>query len=134
MSIKEIVAKIKGVVENFNDERMHVAFVALSILFVGTASFGLGRLSTGSQFTPVLEFSEITLAGAATAPAVSNLMSSLEDVQDGEVVDSKNSTKYHYPWCSGAKSISPKNLVIFSSIEEARSAGYKPAANCKGLE
>ncbi|MCK5059686.1 MAG: hypothetical protein KAR00_00890 [Candidatus Pacebacteria bacterium] len=133
MSIKEILTKGKDFLGNLNDEHIHIAFVALSILFVGTASFGLGRLSMGQQFIPTLEFSE-AYAGAAAAPAVSNLANSLADVQEGEVVASKNSTKYHYPWCSGAKSISPKNLITFSSIEEARAAGYTPAANCKGLE
>lgn len=50
------------------------------------------------------------------------------------VVASKNGTKYHYPWCPGAKQIAEKNKVTFSSIEEARAKGYTPAANCKGLK
>lgn len=50
------------------------------------------------------------------------------------VVASKNGTKYHYPWCAGAKQISEKNKIIFSSIEEARAKGYAPASNCKGLK
>lgn len=51
-----------------------------------------------------------------------------------EVVASKNGTKYHYPWCAGAKQISEKNKITFSSIEEAKKAGYTPASNCKGLK
>lgn len=50
------------------------------------------------------------------------------------VVGSKNGAKYHYPWCAGAKQISEQNLIIFDSISEARSKGYTPAANCKGLK
>lgn len=51
-----------------------------------------------------------------------------------EVVGSKNGTKYHLPTCPGAKQISEKNLIKFESIEEARSRGYTPASNCKGLQ
>lgn len=59
----------------------------------------------------------------------------LEAVGDsGRVVASKNGTKYHYPWCAGAKQISEKNLITFESIESARTAGYTPASNCKGLK
>lgn len=52
----------------------------------------------------------------------------------GSVVASKNGTKYHYPWCAGAKQISQKNKITFNSTEEARKAGYTPASNCKGLK
>lgn len=54
--------------------------------------------------------------------------------ESGMVVASKNGTKYHYPWCAGAKQIADKNKITFSSIEEARASGYTPASNCKGLE
>ena len=52
----------------------------------------------------------------------------------GMYVASKNGTKYHFPWCSGAKSISEVNKIWFNSVEEARASGYAPAANCKGLK
>jgi hypothetical protein len=48
-------------------------------------------------------------------------------------VASKNSTKYHLPWCSGAARIAEENKVWFASKEEAAAAGYAPAANCKGI-
>jgi methylphosphotriester-DNA--protein-cysteine methyltransferase len=52
----------------------------------------------------------------------------------GSYVASKNGTKYHYPWCSGAKRIKDENKVWFDTVEQARAAGYTPAANCPGLE
>ncbi len=55
-------------------------------------------------------------------------------LNNSAVVGSKNGTKYHYPWCAGAKQISEKNKITFNSIEEARAAGYTPASNCKGLK
>lgn len=55
-------------------------------------------------------------------------------VKPGQVVASKNGTKYHLPTCPGAKQISDKNKITFNSAEEARAAGYSPASNCKGLK
>jgi len=52
---------------------------------------------------------------------------------EGTVVASKNGSKYHLPSCSGAKQINEVNKIVFASAEEARAAGYTPAANCKGL-
>lgn len=46
-------------------------------------------------------------------------------------VASKKSDKYHHPWCSAAKKISPANLVEFKSAAEARAAGYVPCKICK---
>jgi hypothetical protein len=51
----------------------------------------------------------------------------------GTYVGSRKGTKYHLPWCSGAKAISEENKIWFSSKEEAQSQGYSPAANCKGI-
>jgi hypothetical protein len=68
-------------------------------------------------------------SAAALTPGVDTI-SNKEEM----VVASKNGTKYHYPWCTGAKQISEKNLIKFSSIAEARAKGYTPASNCKGLK
>jgi len=48
-----------------------------------------------------------------------------------QVVASKNSTLYHYPWCSGAQRIKEKNKITFVSEQEAQSRGYALASNCK---
>ncbi len=48
-------------------------------------------------------------------------------------VASKNGQVYHLPHCSGAKNISEANKITFTSKEEAEAAGYRPAANCKGI-
>jgi len=50
-----------------------------------------------------------------------------------QIIGNKNSKIYHYPWCSGAKNMKEENKVIFNTIEEAKSAGYRPAGNCPGL-
>jgi hypothetical protein len=111
--------------------------LVLIILFVGITSFGLGRLSVLLENKPAVVFSQPALAstafganptGGSVAPTVSSVPES------GQVVASKNGTKYHFPWCSGAQRIKEENKVWFASIEEARGAGYTPAGNCKGLK
>ena len=52
----------------------------------------------------------------------------------GKFVGSRKSDRYHYPWCTAAKKISPANLVEFRSAAEARAAGYVPCRICKPPE
>ncbi|OGL40152.1 MAG: hypothetical protein A2042_02900 [Candidatus Schekmanbacteria bacterium GWA2_38_11] len=58
---------------------------------------------------------------------------SLADEQT-KFVGSKNSNKYHFPDCKWAQKINPKNLVTFTSVEEAKKAGYIPCKVCKPPE
>lgn len=48
-------------------------------------------------------------------------------------VASRNGTKYHLPWCPGASTIKPENIIVFETEAQAQSAGYGPAANCPGI-
>ncbi len=147
MSIKESFNKIKGRVALVPSETKHNLFMAMLIVLVGTASFGLGRLSTDGKAQT--EGIKIIMPDGVSAAAIKSFSSSEvqsatgkerlpENVyvpdQGGEVVASKSGSKYHFPWCGGAKQIAEKNLITFASIEEARKAGYTPAANCKGLK
>jgi len=52
----------------------------------------------------------------------------------GKVVASRKGSKYHFPWCSGGKTIREENIIWFDSIKQAQNAGYTPAGNCKGLK
>lgn len=126
-SIKEITQKIKGVAKTL--ERQDIFISALIVLVAG-ASFGLGMLSVGTSEEPV----EIK--------QTASIFSSLEDPEPerdesgtvrGKFVGSKNSDKYHYPWCSGAQRIKEENKIWFASKKEAEAQGYAPAGNCKGL-
>ena len=145
MSIKEIGTKCKGVGQTLvrTLERQDI-FTVLLILLVGIASFGLGRLSaldtTRHGNIEVLE-PLTTPTNAQNSPetrvmnasALSASVGSTTATQ-GKFVASKSGTKYHYPWCSGAKRIKDENKVWFDTAEAARAAGYTPAANCPGLE
>ncbi len=107
-------------------------FMVLVIVLVGTASFGLGRLSVKEERRePVrIEYPNVS----NTTPVSSDTQNTLKKPASEEYfVGSKNGNKYHYPWCSGAKRIKLENLVRFATQAEAENAGYTPAANCKGL-
>ncbi len=96
------------------------------VILVGFGSFGLGRMSAlDSTAQPI---SIIQPAAVASVGQVSG------ETPGGQVMASKSGTKYHFPWCAGALQISEKNKIFFDSAESARSAGYTPAGNCKGLE
>lgn len=139
MSINQFKDKIKGFIISQKIEIL----LSLIIIFVGLASFGLGRLSVSEAQNDSIKI-EKTVLGASAALSSDNKVKpdSHIDTQtpqqasqtSAQVVASKSGTKYHFPWCSGAKRISEKNKIVFNSIEEARKAGYTPASNCKGLE
>ena len=97
--------------------------LVIVIVMVALISFGLGRLSKIKEGRVPLS---VETASTSDVEAVR--------VSDGDVVASKNGTKYHYPWCPGAATIKEENKVTFSTTEEARKAGYQPASNCKGLK
>jgi len=128
MSIKDFHQKIKGVLNKANTEDFGLILIVLLVAF---ASFGLGRLS-------VLDMPDepITIQSASTFNAISGVTQGGEvaaEIPEGGYVASKNSDKYHLPWCSGAQRISEQNKIYFATKAEAESAGYTPAGNCKGI-
>lgn len=115
-------------------------FLVLLIIISLCIAFSLGRLSTvlEKREPVIIRFPNSSTtpprAGESTVP-LSQTEQALNLVgQAGLLVGSKNSTKYHFPWCSGALRITEANKVYFNSREEARNKGYTPASNCPGLE
>jgi len=99
-------------------------FVALIIILVGTASFGLGKLSALEKDPgPVV----VTESAASALPFAANLPA---QNQTGTVFASKSGTKYYYPWCTGGNRITAANRVWFDTATSAKSAGLTLAANC----
>lgn len=138
MSIKDLTQKIKGWrgtktldLPSLSDD----IFLGFIIILVAFGSFGLGRLSKiEDSKTPIrIENSaEVTKSGAISSQTAS-IMLSQPNSQEGQLVGSTGGTKYHFPWCSGAKTISEANKIYFTSKADAESKGYTPASNCKGL-
>ena len=130
-----ILAKIKEKGKVLLRKDVYTAFV---IIVLGIASFGLGRLSVLESEKPSVELTNVFPEAAAVTATESTteqgsqpLPSATED--QGLLVGSKNSDKYHYPWCPGAVQMKEENKVWFATREEAESRGYVPAGNCKGL-
>jgi len=127
MNIKQKIEKIKPYE---NDIILVVVFVCIALL-----SFGLGRLSVpNNQKIPVTLGNMASVQMPSSNISTSDVDSSqISDVANGQLVGSKNSDKYHLPWCLGAQRIKEENKVWFQSKEEAEAAGYQSAGNCKGL-
>jgi hypothetical protein len=139
--------EIKSLVQN------DTVFYSLVMLLVAIISFGLGRQSvvvavpTSATLAP-LEASrlpsglvpEVTLGTTSAAAPVMPLApvgqaaGAAAVTTNTMVIASKSGTKYHYPWCPGAKQIKEANRISFATSREARANGYTPAANCPGLE
>ena len=123
---------------NIDKELTRHVFIALSVVLVGTLSFGLGKMSKIEETRTPIKISGINLANVITTQEnIANKSistsgtSAQKPISSDLVVASKNSNKYHYLWCNGAKSISDKNKITFISNIEAEKAGYTLAANCK---
>ena len=115
-------------------------YYSLVLALVAGVSFGLGRLS-------VLENKQIPekISEMAEKPAVAAVIEGQSESDSSKTtvletktetvlyVGSKNSNKYHLPWCSGAQRIAEANKVYFASKAQAQAAGYSPAANCQGI-
>lgn len=121
------------------------------VILACTLSFGLGFLTGREtedhdviiQSLPLKEGGEpaaaleSTPSGAvsakATAPAAETQAAAPAMAAGGQYVASKSGTKYHLPWCPGAKQMKEENKIWFDSKAAAEAAGYTPAANCKGI-
>jgi len=106
-----------------------------SIILLGVLSFGLGRLSANPvKNTPITQCEDLKAFDKREEKLEANVVSSTKtSVTAGAYVGSKNGSVYHLPWCSGAKRIQEENKIWFNTKEEAESAGYRPATNCKGI-
>lgn len=132
---KDGVQKVRHAVERQD------IYMVLLIILVGGGSFGLGILSGKTKEKPLVRienaFPQETVGESLQQNEPQSASIGEEDIvattQQGTFVGSKNSDKYHYPWCPGAQRIKEENKVWFATREEAEAAGYTPAANCKGL-
>jgi hypothetical protein len=121
----------------------HVYDVYITLVLLGVAfgAFACGRLSVIKEYDRPVTIrtepmnNESHGASSSTAgteiPREGTEEKSPEAKSPGSVVASRNSDKYHLPWCGGARSIKEENKIWFSSESEAQSAGYTKAGNCK---
>ncbi|MHB1334846.1 MAG: DUF4332 domain-containing protein [Candidatus Humimicrobiaceae bacterium] len=78
--------------------------------------------------TTTTQSQQTTTTSSSTTTSVAETTTT--QTSGGPFVGSKNSDVYHYPDCGSAQTIKPGNLVTFGSVEEAKSAGYRPCKKC----
>ncbi|MAZ29786.1 hypothetical protein CL655_00695 [bacterium] len=129
-TIREWGATIKNWI---NDDFI---FTCMVLLLVAVAAFGLGRWSVLESTSQVAERPVLVPTPVEAPAAVAVTQGSVAGqnaVIIGQFVASVNGTKFHALSCPGAKQISEQNKIYFKTQDEARAAGYTPAANCPGL-
>ncbi len=137
MNISDIRERSKRFVATFRHEGFSgvanriprdVVIVTIILLTAGTF-FGAGVFYAkqsvwGSVIIETLPFATSTADGTSAKNS---------HRKSGEVVASKNGSKYYLPWCAGAKRLSLKTKIRFASESIAKKHGYTPAINCKGI-
>lgn len=132
-------------IEDFLEGRL---FVPILLVFVAIIAFCLGRISFLNQNRePVRVINNSSSntfflqqekgreqVGVGNDNSSNVLSSQSQTVNSEKIVASKNGSKYYFASCSGAKRISEKNKIFFNTTEDARSAGFTPATNCRGLK
>ena len=142
MSIKDFTEKIKLFFGDIKDKIFcqnkglkikDDLYIVITIILVGTASFGLGKLSGyEKEKRPISILKTQESMYATVLEGISD--TSTQTQASGEVLASKTGTKYYYPWCSGVSKIKETNRVWFKTIAEARARDLTPASNCLGLK
>lgn len=135
--------RIPEILKSFKGQLLRDIYLVLLVFLVGLGSFGLGRLSGLSDTQPdvrICRLDDTSLSQTSDAPSEPTSVPQITETSleasasaAGSYVASKNGKAYHLPWCSGAQRIKPENKIWFKTKEEAQSAGYAPAANCKGI-
>ena len=110
--------------------------LVVTVVLLGVVSFGLGRMSGDhaslQPITVYIPVEQVSDSALQTGSAVQGGEGGYE--MQKNYVASKSGAVYHLPSCPGAQRIKDENKVWFTTQEDARAAGLRPAANCKGLE
>ena len=106
----------------FKDYQRDMVLSAVIIL-ITVISFQSGKISS-------LKNRGVESLTIKEAP-LEEIFSQKQNSKNFAVIASKNSTKYHYSWCSGASRISEQNKITFPTEAAAVAAGLTLAANCK---
>lgn len=124
---------VNNIPEILRSRKTKEYILIITIVLLGVLSFGLGRLSAADSKPYPVTLCEDVNKPEATLQNEASVVTALSPQETGQYVGSKNGTVYHLPWCSGAKRIREDNKVWFTTKAEAEAAGYRPAANCKGI-
>lgn len=114
-------------------------FLGFCMIFITFIGYNLGRINALKQIPISVKSSDNLNANVFDATnSKSETLNSKQSQNsksqtpklDRRVVRSKNSDKYHFTWCSGAKRIKEENKIWFETEAAALAAGYTKAGNC----
>lgn len=100
--------------------------LAIAMVLIAIIAFESGKITALRNLSEPLEIKSSSTQSASQV--IHTPGSTLRNEQ--QVIASKNSTIYHFFWCSGAKRIKKENKITFSSEQEAQKRGYVLASNC----
>ncbi len=148
VSINKIIEKVKILTERARFESKakksaiiqweKEAFYSVLLALTALLSFGLGRLTKIEEMREPLRIENLAAVMVAKddsdklAADASNKVSASDfaEYPVGSVIVSVKGKRYHFPWCSGAKTIKAENKLVLTE-QEALAKGYTLAANCK---
>ncbi len=73
--------------------------------------------------------SHLEISGSGTLNPAPGTAS--HDSAEDDYVANKNSDVFHYPDCKWTHKIKPKNMITFSSVQEAKSQHFVPCRDCR---
>ncbi len=68
--------------------------------------------------------------GEKNVPLPSKISPAPVAVIDSRIIGNINSGIYHWPGCSGYAKVAAHNRIVFNTIKDAETAGYRAAKNC----
>lgn len=112
--------------------KLHQADIvlAISMILLTFVAFQIGKISGINSFKTPIEIEDRGVGIIKNTSQANSPGHPIEEI-NMPVVASKNSNKYHFPWCAGASRISPNNKITFKNEGEAIKAGYILAGNCR---
>lgn len=114
---------------NFVKLRQKDVFLIFCMVLIAITGYNLGKINSLKQIPVTINDVEADIYSASKQEGIIKT-NNKPAVVDKRVVVSKNSDKYHFTWCSGAKRIKESNKIWFADEAAAQAAGYTKAGNC----
>lgn len=120
-----ILAKIGDWVKVYQKD----IFMVFCMVLITIIGYNLGKINSLKQTSVTISDVAADIYSASNQEGIIKT-NNKPAVVDKRVVVSKNSDKYHFTWCSGAKRIKEENKLWFETEASAQAAGYTKAGNC----
>ncbi len=119
-------------------KQFEVLMIILSCVLIGGTSYMIGTMKINEsqgRDIQIIYPAEIAMKMDDTqgGESVQNVSSKQTNISTGQIVASKNGTRYYYSHCTGINRIKEENKVYFQSKEEAEARGLTLASACKPL-